>query len=649
MSLRRKWPNAGETSLSTVQSWAGPSAEGHPYEFLEFRPDLDKLQLNQRRNDWLRTANDEANSWMRDSKEIQNVPSDILYLMGEQWPTKRPSYKASPVNNRLLRSMEQTVAVLTDIRPIYEVKSHDELFNEQAELMTNITKAWWLKNDIDFQLAMAVIYAYLTTGFLRIAWNKDLCGGRGDFQLYPLSPYDIKPIGPAHNFQDWEGCIYESVKSIGWFRRNFPGPGSSVMADVALSRYAKPLQRPGGAGGASFDMLSPQMQRWTGSQREFGESAVSQAWYREFWIKDYSINTSSNIVKMGTPGCNWAYEVKPNHPLYPRGRLIVTGGSQFHVLYDGPNYFWHGKFPFVPIRLKPVPWQFHGISELRSKIPLQDIVNTILAGVLDMIKKAVNPPLLYPDTAFSEAVARSLDPNMPGAKIGYNPMGDAPQWQKPPDIPQYVNGTMMYAQNEMDDDSGLLDVSSLARKKVTPAGDTLAGLKETQQVIMRLRGRYMEMAVRDIGEQMTTNFMQFYTCSRRMWMFGRLGVTSQDVYDANLSSLVPHGRSSYDHSSSFSFEIANGSLLNVNQTDNRMLAIALRRGKDMSRKTLYKQLDMETLYDNVEKELEEEQQKEIANLQSAAMGGAGGAPAGGPAPVHQGRGSDNMQKLLTPE
>jgi hypothetical protein len=605
---------------------------------------------------------------MRDSKEIQNLPTDIIYLMGDQWPTRRPSYKASPVNNRLLRSMEQTVAILTDIRPIYDVKAHEDTWDDQAELLTKITKSWWLKNDIDFQLSMAIIYAYLTTGYLRIAWNKQLCGGRGDFQLYPLSPYDLIPIGPAHNLQDWEGCIYESVRNVSWFRRNFPGPGSFVQPDDSLSRYSKPFQRPRQAGALNFDMLSPQMQRWVGSPREYGESSIAQAWYREFWIKDYSVNVSSNVVKMGTPGTNWYYEVKPGGPLYPRGRLIITGGTDLYPLYDGPNFFWHGKFPFVAIRLKPVPWQFHGISELRSKIPLQDIVNTVLAGTLDMIKKAVNPPFLFPDSAFSDAIKNALDPNMPNAKIGYNPMAPSvPQWQNPPVLPNYVSNMGIYAQNEMDDDSGLLDVQGLARKKVTPAGDTLQGLKETQQTIMRLRGRYMEMAVRDIGDQMVPNEMQFYTLSRRMWLFGRSGVTSQDVFDGNTSTMVPAGRRAEDHAQNFFFDIGGGgTMLNVNQQNNQMIAIALRRTGDMSRKTLYKELDMQSLYDNVEKELDEEQDKQAKRLLAAQAGqtltGAGGgggmpelppppgagSPAGGP-PAHKGKGTDNPMNLLKPQ
>jgi len=122
-----------------------------------------------------------------------------------------------------------------------------------------------------------------------------------------------------------------------------------------------------------------------------------------------------------------------------------------------------------------------------------------------------------------------LQPDV-GAETGIRP---------PAEMPAYVQNTLQYSQNEMDDDSGLLDLSGLARKKVTPAGDTLQGLKESQQTIMRLRGRYIEIAIRDLGEQMTPNIDQFYTMQRRMWMFGRSGVTYQDVWDANMATMVP--------------------------------------------------------------------------------------------------------------
>ncbi len=611
----------------------------HPFELIEYRPGQSPENINARRHEWLDCAYNEAQSWIKESNEAQEMPKQILYLLGQQWTQRRPSYKAAPVNNRLLRSMEETIAILTDIRPVFSVKSNSKMFDEQATLMTNITRAWWLKNDVDFKLAMGLIYAYLTTGFLRIVWDRNLCDGRGDFTIQPLSVYELLPIGPQHSLQDWEGCIYEGVRTINWFRRTFPVEGSRVKPSGNLMRYAKPLQRSRTMGQMQFDLLAPQMQRWVGSPRSYGESVVAQAWYREFWFRDWSVNTSQNVVKMGKG--NWGYEVKPGELLYPRGRLIITGGDNYEVMYDGPNYLWHGKWPFVMLRLKPVPWQVHGISELKAKIPLQDIVNQILAGVLDTIKKAVNPPLMFPENAFSPAVQAAMDPNMPNAKIGYSQLApQVPQYQNPPNLPSYVQNTLQYAQNEMDDDSGLLDLAGIGRKKQTPAGDTLESLKEGQQTIMRLRGRYIELAVRDMGEQMVPNFFQFYTMERRMWMFGVGGVTFQDVFDANTASLVPEGHEAKEHARIFSFETPSGSLLNVNRTEDQLLAMALRRQGDMDRKTLYQTLDMEKVYEQVKTGLEEEAQQQMETAMAGMM-------PGGPMPAHKmGKGSDNVQNML---
>lgn len=623
-----------------ADSWLGNTAS-HPFELIEYRPGSSPQSVNERRREWLDCAYNEAQSWIKESNEAQEMPKQILYLLGQQWTQRRPSYKAAPVNNRLLRSMEETIAILTDIRPVFTVKSNSKIFDDQADLMTNITRAWWMKNRVEFKLAQALMYAYLTTGFLRIVWDRNLCEGRGDFALQPLSIYELLPIGPQHSLQDWEGCIYEGVRTISWFRRTFPVEGSRVRPSGNLMRYAKPLQRSRTMGQTQFDMLAPQMQRWVGSPRSYGESVVAQAWYREFWVRDFSLNISNNVVKMG--GGNWGYEVNPGEMLYPRGRLIITGGDNYEVMYDGPNYLWHGKWPFVMLRLKPMPWQVHGISSLKSKIPLQDIVNQILAGVLDTIKKAVNPPLLFQENSFSPAVQAAMDPNMPNAKIGYsNLTSQPPQYQTPPQLPSYVQNTLQYAQNEMDDDSGLIDLGGLGRKKVTPAGDTLDALKEGQQTLMRSQGRYIDYAVMDLGEQMVPNFFQFYTLERRMWMFGVGGVTFQDVFDGNTASLVPSGIPAKEHARMFSFDVVSGSLLKINQQEDALLAMALRRQGDMDRKTLYQQLDLEKVYEQVKTGLEEEQQQQMQ------LGGLGGPLGGGmPMPAHKmGKGSDNVQNLL---
>jgi hypothetical protein len=428
-----------------------------------------------------------------------------------------------------------------------------------------------------------------------------------------------------------------------------------------LNQYTKHIDRPKYIGRTAFDMISPQMQRALGGKPTYGESVLQQSEYTEFWLRDYSLNTSSNVVNMGTPGTNWAYQVKPKEFLYPRGRLIVAGGEDFEVLHDGPNPYWHGRWPFISMRLKPVPWMFHGVSELRNKIPLQDVVNHILAGILDMVKKAINPVLMFPNNAFSPSVQASMDPSMPNAKLAYNPQAvNQPSYSQSPDLPSFVYNTMQYAEQAVQDDSGLLDLPGLSRKKISPAGDTLSQLKESQQTIMRLRGRYIEMAVQEVGTQMTSNFPQFYTLERRMFMHGTDGVTTQDVFDWNPKTMIPAETDPEQFIRNFAFKVTPGSLLNANRVEQATMAMALRRQKDMSRKTLLEILDMGNLYEKIKMELQEENEDAVrealvtqllsampglAPLMQGLQGGgkAPGEPSGG------GKGSKNPGNLIKQE
>ncbi len=615
-----------------------------PWELLQYRPGLDAKIQEKRLKEYAHTAHEQAWQYMSASEEVRQVDQHISYLMGNQWPTKRPSYKAAPINNRLLRQLEEVTAVLTDVRPTFEVQALNKMYHEQAEIHTKTNKAWWTMQDNDLKLALATIHAYLSTGFLRVVWNSSLMGGEGDFQLIPLGISQVMPIGPTHELQEWQGVVYRDTRSLAFFKRRYPLAGWKVKPSVEHSSYARPFSRPKYVGQHAFELLSPQMKRVIGGVPQYLPGVLQQAPYTEFWIKDEQLNTSDNPVIMGSPDTNWAYRVEPGNRLYPRGRLIITGGDEFDLMYDGPNPFWHGRYPFITVRLKPVPWQFHGISELRTKIPLQDIVNTVLAGILDMIKKAVNPPLIFPDNAFSYAVKAQMDPNMPNAKIGYSPQAPAaPQYARVPDLPSFVQNTLLYAQNEMDDDSGLLDVGGLSRKKVTPAGNTLESLKENQQTIMRLRGRYIEVALRELGEQMISNFMQFYDVRRRMFLLGRDGVSFEDVFDWVPGTMTPQGVHPQDHRKQFVFLMAAGSTLNSNREKEALVAFALAKEGRYSTQALFRKLGLENEYERVMRELGEEEVAMIRRMTlSQLLSGAAGGTQGGPG----GKGSQNLQNLL---
>jgi hypothetical protein len=597
---------------------------------------------------WCQAVFEEAKDELEKYEEIVMIDRNINYLMGKQWVERRPSYKSAPVANRLWTNLIQLVSYLTDIRQTFEVKANNRLYDKHAKILNQLIKAWFFNEDIDMTMAMIIIHSALTIGYGRLTWNPDLMNGDGEFELTACGPMDVIPIRPGHNLQKALGVIYRVPKPLTWFQEKYPTKGFAVPIDREYSQYINTASSGAGQGmwGRAWQVLSPQMRRLFGqSASQYRDSVIPMALYREFWIRDNQKNTSDKSVFVGDIDKGYGYVVQSGQRLYPRGRLITMGGPV--VLYDGPNPFWHGAFPFAALRLNRVPWQWPGVSEFRNQIPLQDVMNNILAGILDAVKKAVNPPLVSPDNAFSLAVKRNLDPNMPGAKVFYNPAAiNPPQYAPTPALPGFVFQTMLYAQQELDAQSGFIDLSSVSRKGIVPAADTLEQMKEGQQTLVRLKVRYIEGFLKDIGKQFIPNIFQFYGLKRRIQMLGEDGKTFED-FDFDPGTMVPHGVPKEEHWRSFQFMIQPGSLLKSARIPQQMLMLNLRRMGDMDRDNMLEALDLGGLKESIQKNLDQEGKEFFVNMIRQKMSGAGGggavspevlkgldsSPAGGGAPT----------------
>lgn len=580
---------------------------------------------------WCQAVFEEAKDELERYEEIVNIDRNINYLMGKQWVERRPSYKSAPVSNRLWTNLTQLVSYLTDIRQSFEVKANNHLYDNHAKVLNNLVRNWFFNEDIDMTIAMIIIHSALTIGYGRLVWNPELKNGEGELELTACGAMDVIPIRPGHSLQRSLGVIYRAPKPLSWFRDRYPTKGFAVPIDREYSQFmATSASSSAGQGmwGRAWQVLSPQMRRLFGqSASQYRESVIPMALYREFWIRDEQKNTSDRDVYVGDIDKEYGYIVRPGQRLYPRGRLICMGGPV--VLYDGPNPFWHGQFPFSALRLNRVPWQWPGVSEFRNQIPLQDIMNNILAGILDSVKKAVNPPLLAPDNAFGQAVKRNLDPNMPGAKVFYSPASIAsPQYAAPPVLPSFVFQTMLYAQQELDAQSGFIDLGSVSRKGIIPAADTLEQMKEGQQTLVRLKVRYIESFLKDLGHQFVPNAFQFYSMKRRIQILGGDGITFED-YDYDPGKMVPSGVPAEEHWRSFQFMIQPGSLLKSSRQPMQALFVGLRRQGDLDRDNLLEALDLGGMKESIRKGLEKEGGEFLIQMirqKMNASGGGGGIP-----------------------
>src|SRR5882762_7646081 len=308
--------------------------------------------------EWCEAAWEEANGDQKSSEELALVEKYIEYLGGKQWAQGRPSYRSKPVNNRMYRLFWELVSLLTDIRPLVDIHStvRGDNYIAQEDVLNQATRAWWQNNGIESRMAMCIVYSMLTSSFCKLEWNQDLQYGMGDLSLVPLSPKSLLPLKPGIDLQDCECLIYQDVKSVGWIKRKFQSRAHLVTPDIDVSSYQLDSGPPAHIQPQLYQMLTPAMKRIIKRDATASGSAYPMCKYREFWLKDYQVNTSNNDVIMGDRFARFstAYTAKPGEMLYPRGRLIVMAGR--NIVHDGPNPYWHGKFPFSLLRLNIVPW-----------------------------------------------------------------------------------------------------------------------------------------------------------------------------------------------------------------------------------------------------------------------------------------------------
>lgn len=550
--------------------------------------------------DWTEGVYEEAMRDFEGQDEYKSVSRQIDYIRGKQWPAGRPKYKSKPINNKVVRYYEELVGLLTDIRPITSVRvssgnGQDQSLLRQARIYNDCIQSMWYNSRVEVTLAFTIMYALLSTGYVKMEWNPRLRNGAGDFEFIPLGVENVLPVkAKSTDVQTAECLIYQAVQPLSFFRRKFPLRGTLVRADEDYSRQSGPLLSPRNMSPLLFQNMPPQIQRVIGTPQQGASSQFPMALYREYWFRDDTVNASDADVMMGDQTKNWGYLVKPGAPLYPRGRLIVKGGRT--VLYDGPNPWWHGNYPFGCLRLMPVPWQFPGQSTVAPWLPMQDIINNVGAGILDMIKKAVNPVLMAPHNALSSESWKQFDPAMPGGKLGYNPLArEKPGFANPPALPPFVLSYMQKIDRDWAEQSGMAIVSQMVAKKQVPGGDTFDQVRNAQNTPIRLKGRYIEMLLEDMGRLLLPSIPQMYSAGRRIMMGGLSWATSAD-FDLDAGSMIPSewtaaGKRPEDYMRQFEFSIHPNSLLKLNGSDEITALAQLRKNGDVDRKTLIEALN----------------------------------------------------------
>lgn len=576
---------------------------------------------------WRDEAYEEALNFRRLSPEENRVKTYQKYIEGDQWEQfgKRARYKSVFYINKTGAARTGNLALLTDSRPSIEIKSKfrgNEAAELQARGIEKIITEEYLNNDMDMSLVtVADIANTAGTGFWKIA----SCAP-GSMKVIPAGPDVVMPIQPGFHIQESTAVLYRTWKSMTELLQKYPHRAKQIERSAKSYSFvdSNAFVKPDHMDAYTWQRLAPQMKRLLGKKIQSYESVERQLFrsveFQEYYIDDLSINESRQPVLMRAPyipleNHNWWYWVQPGERLYPRKRLVIFAGDV--VVYDGPSPYWHGLFPFACLKTNPVFWSFWGLSKYRDLLPVNDAINQIVSGVLDLIKRSLNPTVIAKGTSVSREAWNNFFPDMPGAKMRLegpmaNPAADV-QFSRPPEIPAYVFQMLQsYLGPEFDKIAGFLDVAALGGKKQVPGGDTIEQMRDSNPSSQRLEGRAIEMFLRDSGIQAVSNIVQFYTKDRRVEILGEDGMTLADFTGED--TMVPGSDiPKWDYWRYFPVHVAPGSMHGGARDRKKVMLISLAQMGMLSRQTLLRELEVDDISD-----------EELAAERAALMGGGGG-------------------------
>lgn len=565
--------------------------------------------------EWREGMREEARQTQRMMPEANEIDKYVRYLHGDQWERARPSYRSRFVDNRMQQVREETLSLLTDIRPTIDVYSKLQAYSPQAAVVRNVILAEWNRLNLDLELVAATDHALFGVGYWRMGAVMP-----GAMIVVALGMDCVVPIQPGRHLQDSAAVLYRTYKPVHYFTSRWPhkcmdierqatsGFGSGPRPEYARSHHISEY---------TWNAMSPEMRRRAGIKMP-GSYQAGMAQYlgiplEEYFVADPSVNESGTEVIVRDPDKdlndhNYWYRVPPGQLLYPRKRHIVFAGDL--VMYDGPSIYWHGLYPFVQLILDPVVFAPGGFSRYRQIIPIQDAINEIGAGTMDAIKKALNQPIITKLGAVTKTSFERFFPDLPGGRLQMNPTAIMPQdlrFMDPPNLPPYVFQMLVqYLLPSLDRHAGTLDPTMLGRKKQVPGGDTVEQMRDTMQSTFRLESRYVEAFLRDAGQQAIANVFQFFTAEQRMRLLGPDGLTMQD-FDYHPGELTPWSEPREAHYKNFVFDVGAGTLHGASKDREKLVAIQLYRMGAISRRELLRRLEVRNI-PQIEAEIQEERQ-----------------------------------------
>ncbi len=490
----------------------------------------------ERRLGWLNENTEAGLAWLRSQRGHTDWRKALDVISGVS-SIQALKYRSSLNTNHLKRNIREVVGTLAKLRPLWGYSSDNSAYAANAQLFNLYVRAWYLESFADVKIKEALQYAAATcTGWVRPVYSRDFGGqGHGAVRLLSYGAPCILPtqLPPSGDFQQAYAMTILDEMPIYMAHGMFPKFQAELRPTSSLYWYSNEIRK------ASQGNLWQRM-------FSFGKSAASTPGIgdlmvpiRYTYVIDLTRNTTSNPIPMGEQDTSWSYTVPPGDLLYPNRRLLIS--SESVVLYDGPSFDLHGRFPGIPFSTDHWPWEPLGFSMVRDGYDLQQAMTEIERGTMDKERAKLDPALGYDINGVTKKEAQQFDPMQPRGRVGFDGSQATEPFKHPvdPAIYETTATTLQFYEllkNAMDEQHAIKDVIALAKARM--AGDDLEKLLEANGPIIEDMSRSMEPPMRELADQIKFLVLQHVPPARIMQVVGEDGMTLE-AFDYKPDSMIP--------------------------------------------------------------------------------------------------------------
>lgn len=422
---------------------------------------------------------------------------------GQQWLTKRPSYKHREVINLIFQTIQSQGSVMLDTRPQVGFLPQDPSDLPFSEILAQLFQADWDKNNWLDEVAQVVFDAHIySVGNSYAGYNPDINGGLGGIEFCCKDPFEFYPDPDATNVN----------KKSEWFICAEPMDIDKVKRKWADSPY--------------IDQIKPDLEDLSYAKRQI--QTLSRT-------KNVDADISSERVSSGVDVDDYnrdkvlvitAY-LKPSDTeqiekddltsdgeklyitklKYPRGRKVVKIG-QF-IMEDGELPYDHLEFPYQRLVNYILPREYFGISEVENTKGPQMIFNKLVNFSLDVLTLMGNPIWKVP--VEGNVNTRKLI-NQPGLIVEYaNGNVGEPRREEGVQLQPFVLDLIDRMEKWFNDAAGTQDVTRGINPPGVTANAAIENLLEAAQKRIKQKMRNVDSYMRDFGKQWVSLVMQYYT------------------------------------------------------------------------------------------------------------------------------------------